>query len=165
MNGLPIEWPLKRRAGTKKPRDFRAWKVTAETSRGEIKTRKKNTKVSENTKAWRSNTPRAQPASLTSHKERSNLTLTKDHRRTTHGETRLAVAEATTGTLLKDLKPFCGKRDAFDCAGIRSRFSWLPVDYTNRKIRARILAQSKASLFSRKNFKFFKFEFICIIAI
>ena len=29
---------------------------------------------------------------------------------------------------LKNLKSLCGKRDAFDCAGIRSRVVRLPVD-------------------------------------
>ena len=49
MNGLPIERPLERRVGTKKPRDFRAQKVTPETNRSEIKTRKKNREHSSST--------------------------------------------------------------------------------------------------------------------
>ena len=41
MYRLPIERPLVRRTGTKKPRDFRARKVTSEASRSKIQTRKK----------------------------------------------------------------------------------------------------------------------------
>ena len=41
LHSLPIERPLVRRAGTKKPRDFQARKVTSETSRSKIKTRNK----------------------------------------------------------------------------------------------------------------------------
>ena len=48
---------------------------------------------------------------------------------------------------LKNFKSFCGKKDAFDCAGIR---------VGNRKTRARILAQLNASLFQQKDFKLFK---------
>ena len=33
---------------------------------------------------------------------------------------------------LKNLKSFCGKRDAFDCAGIRARVFRLPVDCSNQ---------------------------------
>ena len=32
---------------------------------------------------------------------------------------------------LKDLKYFCGKRDVFDCARIRTRVFRLPVDCSN----------------------------------
>ena len=28
----------------------------------------------------------------------------------------------------KNLKSFCGKKDVFDCAGIRAQVFWLPVD-------------------------------------
>ena len=32
---------------------------------------------------------------------------------------------------LKNLKSFCGKKDAFDCAGIRAQVFRLPVDCSN----------------------------------
>ena len=102
------------------------------------------------------------------------------------------------------MKSFCGKRDAFDCAGIWARVFRLPEECSNwatihrrpktsfpqedlfispngcnnfkiigrlcivahlehstgdRKTRARIPTQSKASLFPHKDFKLFKFEF------
>ena len=49
-------------------------------------------------------------------------------------------------------KSFCGKNDAFDCAGIRAQvFRWIP-------------AQSKASFFPQKDFQnSLNIEFICII--
>ena len=47
---------------------------------------------------------------------------------------------------LKNLKSFCGKKGAFDCAMIRAQVFRLP-------------AQSKVSFFPQKDFKFFKFEF------
>ena len=66
-----------------------------------------------------------------------------------------------------NLKSFCEKRDAFDCAGIRAPVFWLPVDCSklsswieqstdNRKTQARIPAQSKASYFPQKDFQFFE---------
>ena len=35
-------------------------------------------------------------------------------------------------TDLRNLKSFCGKRDVFDCAGIRARVFRLPVDCSNQ---------------------------------
>ena len=37
-------------------------------------------------------------------------------------------------SFLKNLKSFCGKREAFDCAGIRARVFRLSVDYIRKKI-------------------------------
>ena len=34
--------------------------------------------------------------------------------------------------ILKNFKSFCGKKDAFDCAGIRAQVFRLPVDCSNK---------------------------------
>ena len=57
-------------------------------------------------------------------------------------------------TKFKEFEIFLWKKDAFDCAGIRAQVFRLPVETW-----AQIPAQSKASFFPQKDFKFFKFEF------
>ena len=59
--------------------------------------------------------------------------------------------------ILKHFKSFCGKKDAFDCAGIRAETFRLPVDCVSKGLGSNPNAVERV-FFPQKDFKFFKIK-------